>query len=64
MVAVLIITLNIQDQSMDILESSDALSFLGYFFGASGLGLGSAYLRGTASSSSGIRSGISSYTRF
>jgi len=49
---------------MDILGSPDALSSLGYFFGASGSGLGSAYLRGTASSSSGIRSGISSYARF
>jgi len=63
-VATLIIDLNIQDQSMDILESPDALSSLGYFFGASGLGLGSAYLRGIGSSSSGIRSGISSYARF
>jgi len=49
---------------MDILESPEALSSSGYFFGASVLGLGSAYLRGTASSSSGIRSGISSYARF
>jgi len=49
---------------MDILDSPDALSSLGYFFGASGSGLGSAYLRGTTSSSSGIRSGISSYSRF